>query len=384
MIETYEIQTSSGKTINSVSQDNYLKLGLSTSQKEILPYDQNSTVNVTDLFDQERQATKVYRIYGYINISSLINGLSLTYGLVSDFFKHPKVGDELIGQTKNITNSFDVYICRQWTSNTHFTGNSYQRKYQILTNLNDVDFYKSGIAKTIYYEQVFSFNSKIDFDMYGLYDSFGKPIVDLFLYFNYKTSGTESVRHKTFDVNSNESTNNLAARPYVVHAAGDIIDGDLVYYDVNNYEEILMNQEEYLVKLPCKNDVLANTWLEFKYFPFVRVPLQYFNSETSTGNISGTTETDFNIPDHAVKLDIYDNYIWKELLPYGFIDPLTGDGVNHSFVNQRHYVFSEVVLDIPANLNDVTTSSNLSNIIFQPNANIKNNPNNLDKFGNKC
>ncbi len=339
---------------------------------------------MSDLFDDERQSTKEYRIYGYINFVSMINGVNTQYGTLKEFFIKPRLGEEELGQTKNVLNCFDVYLCKLWTGSTNIVDSKYQLKLQILTNIDNFEIYKSGFAKTIFYNQIYSYNFNIDVDVYNQYDSFGKPIMDLYLFFNYKPSGSETVKMKTFDTSSDEITNSTTSKPYVIYSAGNIIDGDLVDYLVSNYSENLINKQEYYVKLPCLNENSILTHLEFKYYPLQQIPLQYFNSEPTTGNISGTTETDYNIPDHAVILDQYGNYIWKEILPHGFIDPLTGEGVNHSFVNKKHYVFNEVILDMEANLNDTTTNVNLSGIIFEPNTILKNKPNNLNKFGKKC
>lgn len=60
----------------------------------------------------------------------------------------------------------------------------------------------------------------------------------------------------------------------------------------------------------------------------------------------------FEIPDYALMLTSEGKYVWREILPEGYIDPLTGVGVDYPFLNKRRYLFSPIIFDIVPNLNE--------------------------------
>ena len=62
------------------------------------------------------------------------------------------------------------------------------------------------------------------------------------------------------------------------------------------------------------------------------------------------------IPDYAKLLTSEGRYVWREINPQGYIEPLTGVGVNYPFFNKRRYLFSPIILDVLPNL---TTNSTL-------------------------
>jgi hypothetical protein len=58
----------------------------------------------------------------------------------------------------------------------------------------------------------------------------------------------------------------------------------------------------------------------------------------------------FRIPDYA-KLIIGDGkYVWRDILPQGYIDPITNEGVDYPFLNKRRYLFEPITFDVPPNL----------------------------------
>lgn len=419
MSEVYEIQIGTGETANSVLVDNFLSLNLKTNTAEILPYDQTSVISAAQLFDDERQASSVFRIYGSVDFISIVNGLKLNYNSLNDFWTRPRIGMELSGLTRNLLNTFDIYLCKQKgnlfevssgiysgrtftgsknsqqykaysavtvleSGNTGFSATNYQRAYEVLTNLSSCEIYKLGYAKNIFNDQIYGFNFNVDIDVSDQFDSFGKPIMSLYLFFNFKprtvSYGTETIRKKFFDSGSTESINNTGLTSYVVYKAGDIVSGDLVFYDRSEFEEILLNEQEYYTRFP----VSGGTYLEFKYNPFVEIKLRDFNNTIVLGNITGTSEIDQNIPNYAVSIDNTGNYVWEDILPYGYIDPVSGRGVSNPFMNMRHYIFNPVTLSLAANLNNTVTANNFANMTFGPESVLNAKPSNLNNLNAKC
>ena len=61
-----EILLNSLKNVNSVNVDTYEKIELSNKRALINEYDIRNIVSATDIFDAEREANEIYRIYGKI------------------------------------------------------------------------------------------------------------------------------------------------------------------------------------------------------------------------------------------------------------------------------------------------------------------------------
>jgi len=392
MSEIQEIQLLSGTTTTAINLDAYENIDLSTHMRELLPYDQTNVISQAQLFNQERQQSQKYRIYGTLDFMSIVNGLNKNYNSVFDFFTRPRLGDEFSGVTRNILNCFDIYLCKPLgnkfsgstllvSGNTLATGLTYQLKYEVITNLNNLQIYKSGYGKNIFYDQNYSFNFNIDFDMTNQYDSFNKPITNLYLFLNFKPqlNGIGQLE----SVSANTYTGNTVFRPYLVYTSGSSVNGDWSYYDPNNFEDFQIARREYTISFYCTGTTGTN--IQFKYNPFIPIKLRDFNDQLITGNITGTSETDKQIPIYAVKIDDNGNYVWEDLLPNGFIDPLSNRGVNYPFVNYRHYIFSNIVVQLATNLNDTNTRTTFATIELANSSLLYNKPtSDLNNLGNKC
>lgn len=398
MGENYQIQLGSKKFVDSINTDGYIHQNFSVQQTEILPYDQTSVINAAQLFDDERQASQAYRFYGTIDFMSIINGLKRDYDSVYDFFIRPRIGQEASGGTRNILNCFDVYLCRALgntfstggtvlvSGNTLVSGLTYHLKYQVLTNLTDFEIYKSGFGKNIFYDQNYSFNFPTDFDITNQTDSFNKPLTTFYLFFNFKPQQNLHGQFETVSGNTSidgTENNGKVTRPYTVYSAGSIIDGDWAFYLPENFLEIQTLRKEHYVTFYCTGS--TGQGLQFKYNPFVPIKLRDFGDEFITANISGTSEIDHQIPSYAVKIDDNGNYLWKDLLQNGYIDPLSLLGVNYPFINKRHYIFTNMVLKLVTELNDPVTANLFATIKFGPNKMQYVTPtSDLNNLGNKC
>jgi len=380
MNEPIQIQLGSSRSVNSINVDEYVNIGLQSNEVTILPYSQTSVINVAEIFDNERQASLNYRIYGDVDFLSVVNGLLKTYTKVSDFFTRPLIGSEQLGLTRNLLNCFDIYLCKLSTGHTSGASSLYNTRYEILTNLSDIELYNSGYGKNIFNDQKYSFNFNIDVDVTDMWDSFGKPIMNLYLFFNFKPviEKGETVSKKFFIPSAPDQP-----ITYQVYSKGDVVDGDLVFYEKSNFEEVLIERQEYFVTFPC-TDVGINV-LQFKYYPFVPVKLRDFSDVIVSANISGTSINDTEIPSYAVKIDNDGNYIWKNILENGYIDPISNLGVNHPFVNNTHYVFTNVILDLVPDLDNSFTQTAFTNIKFGPNTLLNSKPiTSLNNLGTKC
>lgn len=382
MSENLIIQLGSSKNKTAVTTDQFISVELKNSSKEILSYNESSVIDVADLFDTERQESELYRIYGRIDFISIMNGLKKNYTTLTDFFTPARLGDELSGVTKNLPYSFDMYLCYPASANTYISGNTYIRNYVVASKLINGEIYKSGFGRNIYFNYTYSFDFNIDFNLEGYLDSFNKPITELYLYFVYKkTNNGNGQPEDYFRNNWTGGTVPITYNSSTGYSVGELLVGDKVTYELENFVEVLNERLVHYINLPYDGSEI----LQFKYNPFIPIKIRDFGDELITANISGGTENDLNIPWYAVPLDNRGNYIWKDILPNGYIDPITGDGVDYPFINKRHYIFNALALPVIPNLDDLNTSNIFGKIKFGPNSQINKKPNSpLNNLGNRC
>lgn len=62
----------------------------------------------------------------------------------------------------------------------------------------------------------------------------------------------------------------------------------------------------------------------------------------------------FIIPDYALILTDEGRYVWRDIVPQGYSDPITNLGVFYPFFNKRRYLFDTIVFAVPPNLSTET------------------------------
>jgi hypothetical protein len=126
------------------------------------------------------------------------------------------------------------------------------------------------------------------------------------------------------------------------------------------------------------NSGVINVNFKFKYNPIKTITIKKYSSYFEIGNILITD----NIPSYAIKLDEY-NYIWRDLLDVGIFED-NGNGIDYPFINNSHYLFNKINLEIIPDLSNNNTyklfktlKSNFSIGSNKINKNNRNNKNNL-------
>lgn len=259
---------------------------------------------------------------------------------------------------------------------------NYIRKFEVIATPNEFELYPAGFANNVYGEQAYAFNFNEDFDVSGLLDGFGFPLTELFLYVQYKpTLNGDGKPEKLFattwsPVTDVESTFELTPTVPTFNI-GDILFhnmnyiGDVIGYSKSQFYQAQEHPQTFYIETPYKGyiettvtvlgttvtiTIPADKRLRWKYNPFIPFQLRYFSDELYKEN-TGNTAYDIvaSIPYFATKLDDMGNYVWRKILPQGYIDPLTGIGVDYPFVNQRRYLFSNILFIITPDLNDNET-----------------------------
>lgn len=366
-----EILLNSYKNIKSINVDNNFNIELENKPAEILEYDIRNVVSATEIFNAEREANEAYRIYGKIEYMSLLNGLKPNYTTFSDFFQPtPLTG-------KNIKNSFDFYLCKASTGYTKITtsGTQYIRYYRVIATPNEFELYPLGFSNNVYGEQSYGFSFNIDFDVSTYLDSFNFPATELFLYAQYKpklSSPVERISYTSWDQLGNMST--IEFTPTILNIGDNVQTyvggayqpkiGDIIDYSKSDFLQTVNTEQTFYIRTQYNTGRLM-----WKYNPYTPIRLRYFANELNSVNTGSTSyQQTTSIPYYATKIDNTNNYVWRDILQQGYIDPISGIGVDYPFVNKKRYLFSRIILDVTPDLNDTETRLAFEKIWFTKNA----------------
>lgn len=386
MINTKQYQLGQFKFSGSTNQDFSQKISLESSRDLLRENDIRTIIDVTQIFDDERQNIDTFRTYGEFEYFSLLNGIPKDYTSVNDFFI-PYTGTS----AKNIIDDFEFYIVKPATGFTDVTGtfpNGYIRNFEVLNSIDDIDIYPIGFANNIFGERQYGFNFAIDFDIKNDIDALGFPITELYLYVQYNpqnngNSNAETMQSYQFVAGVFASFTPVTLFP------GDTIVGDRITFNLNNYQQIIEENARYIISTPVDPitvDGTNVTQLQWIYNPFIPIKLKVFSNEVSRVNTGNTSYDEVQtIPSYALPLDNNGNFVWRDLLDKGFVDPLTNEGVNYPFVNKRHYLFDNYIISIKPYLSHIPTEKVFKNIIFENNELINTSPtSNLNNIGKLC
>ncbi|NJO63402.1 MAG: hypothetical protein HC836_35875 [Richelia sp. RM2_1_2] len=372
------IQLGEKKFLEAVNVDNYQNIELKNDKKELIEYDIKNLLDVSSVFNDERQATNIYRVYGRIEYLSLLNGIKPNYEQLIDFFTPVPSG-----ASRNITNSFDFYLLKPSSGYTSLSGDSkYVKQYEVLSKLSDFDLYQAGYFVNVYNEKQYLFNFKRDYDIGGYLDGLHFPITELALYAAYKVNNGETMEYRTYDSGSTETGFTQSPYVYTPLNVGDTVYGNLIRYNEEEYSKETINEQTYYVSCPYIDGVPKE--LVFKYNPITEITVSVLDDTLQIVNVSGTAYQDIQtIPYYAIPYGD-GNFIWRDILAKGYFDPITGVGVNFPFVNQRQYVFNNFLLSVVPDLDDANTASVFSQIKYGPNKQLSKSPTDLDNMGKIC
>jgi len=373
MDEQLEILLHQYQNVASVNVDAFNTIQLTNNAVEINEYDIRNVLSVTEVFDAEREANQIYRIYGRIEFMSILNGLKNDYTLFQDFFT-PQADN-----SKSILNSFDFYLIRPSDSGyTHIvsgvTTNStikYNRYFKVIATPNQFELFPVGFANNVFGEQAYTYNFNVDIDISPYLDNFGFPVTELFLYAQYKkaSSPVEVLTAKQWSENGTITypavTTTTLYSGYTVSAITSQKFGDIINYAKLDYLQVQTSPEQFYITTPY----LVGKRLVWKYNPFIPLRLRYLTDTLYTGNISGTSYSEVqSIPYYATSIDNNGNYVWRNIMPEGYKDPLSGIGTDNPFVNKKRYLFTSIVLDVIPDLEDAETLAAFEEIWYTKNS----------------
>ena len=271
----------------------------------------------------------------------------------------------------------------------------YVREHKILTNVNDCVMTKNAFEKNVFNEErkfeyssitpnnvsrvsqktsSNSYNITVNYDinLAGLIDNQKRPISELFLtiinkgytgYFNYPNNGVGLKQGWEFNLtrtsnfwwsstNLNSNTNILTSsytkpgysKTFYYNQdlmSGDTIDGD--FCEWNDYEQLERVVSPYYHKLKYNQNIFQTTSVTstnapgFYYEPHTPMTIRVFSDYVETGDIEFVD----GVPSYAYFSNSDQQFRWRDLYTYGFIDNL-GRGVDYPFLNFAQYPFKDV------------------------------------------
>jgi hypothetical protein len=272
----------------------------------------------------------------------------------------------------------------------------YVREHKIITNLDDCVMTKNGFEKNVFNEErKFEYSSitpnkvsrvsqktssnsynitvKYDLDLNNILDNQKRPVSELFLtiinkgytgYFNKPTNGvglkqgwefnlTKTSNFWWDDTNLSSNTNILTSSYTLTSGAtktfyynqnlmsGDTIDGD--FCEWNDYEQLERVVSPYYHKLKYNQNVFQITQSSdtnapgFYYEPHTSMTIRVFSDYVETGDVQFID----GIPSYAYFSNSDQEFRWRDLYGYGFIDNLDR-GVDYPFLNFAQYPFKNV------------------------------------------
>jgi hypothetical protein len=269
----------------------------------------------------------------------------------------------------------------------------YVREHKILTNLEDCIITKNGFEKNIFNEnkkfeyssitpnQVSrisqknssnSYNITVarDIDLNNVLDNQKRPVSELFLtiinkgytgYFNKPTNGIAIKQGWKFNLTNTanfwwDSTNldsntKILTSSYTLTSgvtktfyynqnlmSGDTLDGD--FCEWNDYEQLERVVSPYYQKIRYNQNIFQITQDPttdppgFYYEPHTPMTIRVFSDYVETGDLQFIE----GIPSYAYFSNSDQQFRWRDLYSYGFIDNLDR-GVNYPFLNFSQYPF---------------------------------------------
>jgi hypothetical protein len=292
----------------------------------------------------------------------------------------------------------------------------YIREHKILTDVNDLNITKTAFEKNIFIEQKqfefssitpdkksrisqktssnsYSITNKYDLDINGLVDNQKRPLTSIFLtiinkgysgYFNQPSNNVGLKQGWEFNITSRpnswwsldnlNSNTNIPVSSYTKSnytfyfntslKNGDIVDGDFCEWNDYYQEERVISP--YFHKIKYYHNVFKSTSDRnpnspgFYYIPHNEMTIKVFSDYIESGSADDVD----NIPNYAYYSSQDQQFRWRDLYTYGFIDNL-GRGVNYPFLNSAQYPYSNIVFRlIPEGTNVNLTGINFPNKPF--------------------
>lgn len=386
-MEELKIKLGQYKNVDSTNVDDYCKINLNRNESILTQYDTFNILDVSNLYNVERQECERYKIYGKIEYLSMINNSLSGYTSFSELISW--VPDYYSGSPiikKTIENSFKFYLVKPSGLEYRSIGNNqYVRKYDVISNLNNFKLFNAGYSTNVFNDSEYIFSLDCEVDLSNTVDFFQHPINELFIYCEYQPTSNgfgiaEKLEIKQYD--SNGGTSYSQYTPSVL-ISGSTFDGNLISFVVSDYT--LSTIDEFTHRIETFYDSGGTESLRWYYNSLIPIRISYMSDEYKIENISGTSYEDIlRVPTYAVEFNSNGSYIWKDILDKGYIDPISNIGVDYPFVNNKHYVYNNIILSVQPDMTHINTNILFNSVILNSFKNKGYNNKNTTSLGNSC
>jgi hypothetical protein len=335
-----------------------------------------------------------YNGINLFQVDSLGNGLVGSDEYIFNIYDVGYTGNTF---AKDTTGTFKRVINSDNVSETK--SKYYIRENKVLTNLDDCVMTKNAFEKNVFIEEKkfeyssitpnnvsrisqktssnsFNVTVKKDIDLVNILDNQKRPVSELFLtiihkgysgYFNRPSLNSKVALKQGWEFNltsltnswwansETESNTNIETSSYTLTNGGitntfyynqnlkvdDVIDGD--FCEWNDYEQLERVISPYYHKIKYNQSVFStispptDNIPGFYYKPHSSMNIRVFSDYIETGDI----QTVDGVPSYAYFSNSDQQFRWRDLYGYGFIDNL-GRGVDYPFLNFSQYPFKEI------------------------------------------
>jgi hypothetical protein len=370
-----QIKLGEHRNVDAITDDVTIKVPLFADRKTAVEFDVANVINVSKLFDAERQATDIYRIHGEIEYLSVMNDIPIEYNSLEDFFDEQ---DKTV-TVKNVINDFDFYLVKPVPPKDHILSNGelslgystttnsqrFVQYFEVITEKYNFEINDAAFASNIFNEQQHAFTFNINIDLTDAVDGFGFPLTEIYLYAHYKiqengNNDAEVLTRKDYRDDGRSEGTYVGVEGDVddplVYNKGDIILGNILTYLENEATVSIYNEMDYKINMDYNSGNKSLRWI---YNPFIPITVRSFSDVLKTANTGSTSnDTLLGIPLYAKSIDNDGNVVWRDLLNKGFIDPLENIGVNYPFINNKNYIFKNFILDVLPDLDRPNATPN--------------------------
>lgn len=243
----------------------------------------------------------------------------------------------------------------------------FKRDFKIISNELMYNAYESAFSVDIYNHPIQQFHFLEDIDIDGLKDCFNNPITEMYTTFLKITGfGGRTYSNNSYNVTAHELSsiiNNITATisEQIFNTSGgtlgstNISTSNLIFGDIYEYNTNTLSGKTVDVaahKFTYESVDFLTTFEPFYYLPHQKLDIRKFSNSLEFGN-SGTTS---NIPYYSLYYNNSGDTQWRDLLEIGFLEETT-NGVNYPYLNGRHYIFSDIKLNL-LRVNPLSASTN--------------------------
>jgi hypothetical protein len=291
------------------------------------------------------------KIYNYI-LNNDIN-IKDKYTYLEKYEKEIPLTDlYLYVEPKNYT-SFNERVFKNY--------NTYNKSFSALTTgFNNVTSITSTLLNII---------KPSNFSISEFKTFYEKKLLTFFNLFNLELNDNNFQILKEFLINYIDTSDNRFFDKSLFSKENDVLNGEVYFFNEDDYSFSLIQEQYYSIKNKIQDDLInenkytaytynivnnkVETEFEFKYKPFYPINIRKFSNYFETIYISGINNT--IIPDYSIKNETY--YLWRDLLDIGFIEQDENDtnGVDYPFINQKHYLYNNINIQVLPDLSDRNT-----------------------------